>query len=182
MPLRNAFIFMSASLKRIEFTYQTKLYSIGTGAYYQIYNMLTVIEAAEALSRLGFKISNVDICSAVLGQGIPLRFEMLSVMPTIIVDRADSESRRRRLIETLKMQSSFINKNPTVICEGGRRRISEEFALMGRDARVTEIAEKGARKTLRQLISTLDENDTVIISGTSEYCEQITKITKEILM
>lgn len=182
MPLRNAFIFMSASLKRIEFTYQTKLYSIGTGAYYQIYNMLTVIEAAEALSRLGFRISNVDICSAVLGQGIPLRFEMLSVMPTIIVDRADSENRRRRLIETLKMQSSFISKNPTVICEGGRRRISEEFALMGRDAKVTEIAEKGARKTLRELISTLGENDTVIISGTSEYCEQISKITKEILM
>ena len=182
MPLRNSFIFMSASLKRVEFTYNTKLYSLGTGAYYQVYNLLTVIEAAEALTRLGFKISNVEICSAVLGQGIPLRFEAISVMPTIIVDRADTESRRRRLIETLKMQSGFISKKPVVICESNKRRIYEEFSLMGRDVKVSEIGENGARKAIKALLSELDEDDTVIILGSSAYCEQISKITKEILM
>ena len=182
MPLRNSFIFMSASLKRVEFTYNTRLYSLGTGAYYQVYNMLTVLEATEALSRLGFRIPSVDICSAVLGQGIPLRFESISVMPTIIVDRADTEGRRRRLIEALKMQSGFISKKPIVICEGEKRKIYEEFTLMGRDVKVSEMGKKGARKAIKALLSSLDENDTVVILGSSSYCEEIAKITKEILM
>lgn len=182
MPLRNSFIFMSASLKRIEFTYNTKQYSIGTGAYYQIYNLLTVIEAAEALTRLGFKIPSVEICSAVLGRGIPLRFEMLSVMPTVIIDRADSESKRRRLIETLKMQGAFSGTRPTVICESGKRKTAEEFSMMGLDATVTLLPEKDAKKAFRSLRAQLDENSVTIILGSSPYCEKISKIIKDSLM
>ena len=182
MPLRNSFIFMSASLKRIEFTYNTKLYSVGTGAYYQIYNLLTVIEATEALNRLGFKIPSVEVCSAVLSQGIPLRFEMLSVMPTIIIDRADSESKRRKLIETLKMQSAFVDAKPTVICESGKRKISEEFLMLGLDAAVTLVSEKDAKKAFRAIRSRLDENSVTIILGSSPYCEKISRIIKDSLM
>ncbi len=182
MPLRNAFIFMSASVKRIEFTYNGTVYSVGTGAYYQIYNLLTVIEAVEALNRLGFNIPSTEICSAVLGHGIPLRFEMISVMPTIIIDRADDENRRRRLIESLKILSTFISDKPTVICESGKRRLSEEFALMSRDISATEISAKTARKELRPILSGLNDSDTLIILGSSQYCEQMAKITKDILM
>lgn len=182
MPLRNAFIFMSASVKRIEFTYNGTVYSVGTGAYYQIYNLLTVIEAVEALNRLGFNIPSTEICSAILSQGIPLRFEIISVMPTIIIDRADDESRRRRLIESLKILNTFISDKPTVICESGKRKISEEFALMSHDITATEILLKTARKELRPMLSGLDDSDTIIILGSSQYCEQMAKITKDILM
>ena len=182
MPLRNSFIFMSASLKRIEFTYNTRLYSVGTGAYYQIYNLLTVIEATEALTRLGFKIPSVEVCSAVLGRGIPLRFEMLSVMPTVIIDRADSESKRRRLIETIKMQNAFVGAKPTVICEGEKRKIAEEFLMHGLDAEVTLLPEKDAKKALKELCPKLDEHSVTIILGSSAYCENLSKIIKDILM
>ena len=182
MPLRNAFIFMSASIKRIEFTYNGKVYSVGTGAYYQIYNFLTVIEAVGALNRLGFKIASTEICSAILGQGIPLRFETVSILPTIIIDRADSQIRQRRLIESLKILGSFINDRPTVICENSKRKISEEFALMNREATVIEISLKTARKELRPILSALSDDDTLIILGSSQYCEQMSKITKELLM
>lgn len=182
MPLRNAFIFMSASVKRIEFTYNGTVHSVGTGAYYQIYNLLTVIEAVEALNRLGFNIPSTEICSAVLSRGIPLRFEIISVMPTIIIDRADDENRRRRLIESLKILSTFTNDKPTVICESGKRKIAEEFALMSRDIATKEIPIKTARKELRSMLSGLSDSDTLIILGSSQYCEQMAKITKDILM
>ena len=175
MPLKNAFVFMTAAAKRIEFTYRGKFYTNGCGAYYQANNFITVLEAVEALRRLNVKIAGVDVCSAVLCDGIPLRFEIISIMPTIIIDRADTEEKCNALTESMKLIGCAAT--PTVVCEN-----ANEFTFTDYDVRLCEIPSNGFKKQLRGILPTLTEDDTVIIIGSSEYCENAAKLTKEILM
>ena len=182
MPLKNAFHFMASTVKRMDFTYRGIAHTVACGAIYQTDNLLTVFEATDALKRCGLKILGTDICSAVLGEGIPLRFEPISVMPAIIVDRADTKSRRAALISSLKKAEGFISKNPLVICEQKKRVIREDFIAVGFELNDVEIPIQSARKDLRPILKSLNESDTVIVLGSSKYCESIAKIIKEILM
>lgn len=182
MPLKNSFAFMSATAKHIEFTYGGKMYVNGCGAYYQANNMMTVLEAVDALKRGGVKIEGTDICSAVLSEGIPLRFEIISVMPTIIVDRADTEEKRSALIESMKRLGNGSSPQPTVICEKDGATVTEEFLNADYSAKLSEVGVKELKKHLKSEFSTLTEENTVIIIGSSEYCEAAAKLTREILM
>lgn len=182
LPLKNSFLHMRSSIKRTEFTYNGRVYLNGCGAYYQTDNMLTVIEATEALRRCGIKIAGTDICSAVLYEGIPLRFEIISIMPTIIVDRANTKERRKALIESLKKLEIHVPTTPTVICDEDRTGISDEFIAADYPAEVFEISIKEMKKHLREILPKLDEESTLIILGSSEYCEATTKLIREILM
>lgn len=182
IPIKNSFIFMRSAIKHMEFTYNGKIYSNGCGAYYQTYNMLTVLEATEALRRCGIKIPGTDICSAVLCEGVPLCFEIISIMPTIIVDRANTAKRRKALIESLKKLEGHISANPTVICEDNKKSIADEFIAADYHAEVHKIDVKEMKKHLRAIYPTLNENSTLIIIGSSEYCEHTAKLIREILM
>ena len=180
LPIKNSFIHMRSSIKRTEFTYNGNTYLNGCGAYYQVCNMLTVIEATQALKRSGIKIAGTDICSAVLYEGIPLRFEIISIMPTIIVDRADTKERRSALIESLKKLYGHISSKPTVICCKDKAEISSDLAAMDYAADVIEIDIDNTKKYLRDLCPSLTEESTVIVIGSSDYCDQASKIIKEI--
>ncbi|MBQ7294140.1 MAG: hypothetical protein IJW79_10425 [Clostridia bacterium] len=180
-PLKSAFCFSSISVKRMEFTYKTKLFTIGCGAYYQIKNLLTVLEAVEALRRSSFRINGTDICSAILSEGLPLRFESISVMPNVIIDRADNSTRRKALIDTITKLKDYLSSPPFVVCESECEKIREEFEAEYPDTKVFEVDSKIAKKSLKPLISSIAEENTVIVLGTSDYCEQMSKITKEIL-
>ena len=182
MPLKNAFLFMSATVKHAEFTYGGKVFTVGCGSYYQVQNMLTVLEAVAALKRCGLKIAGTDVCSAVLSEGIPLRFEVISILPTIIIDRADTKERRNALIESLKKLDSQISVSPIVICDGDRKNISEEFFAAGYRASLNEANTKELKKSLREILPNLDESSTLIILGSSKYCEEASKHTREFLM
>ena len=182
MPIKNSFCFMSSAVKHMEFTYRGTPYSSGCGAYYQTHNLLTVLEATEALRRLGIRITGTDICSAVLCEGIPLRFEIISVMPTIIVDRADTPDKRKAFLDTLKKLEGQISKTPTVICEKNSKSISDEFLSINLHAKSLETTEKELKKQLRSLCGELSEDSTLIVLGSSEYCETAAKLIKEALM
>lgn len=180
MPLRNAYLPMTSTIKRREFTYSGRFFAVGTGAEYQVYNLLTTLECAEALKRGGIKIAGTDICSAMLCEGLPLRFEMVSVMPTIVVDRADTQSKQRALFMSLDELSKQLSGKQTVICPENSDQVNELLASPG--ASVIAIPTKGARKAMRPILSGLCEDDILFIIGSSEYCEEMAKITKEILM
>lgn len=182
MPIKNSFLFMGSAIKHTKFTYNGTIHSNGCGAYYQIYNLLTVLEAAESLRRCGIKIAGTDVCSAVLCEGIPLRFEIISVMPTIIVDRADTDERRKALVGSLKTLGNQISSKPIVICDKESKKTDEEFLLADIHTKISEVSKKELKKHLRGVLPTLDESSTLIILGSSEYCEESAKLTKEILM
>ena len=103
-------------------------------------------------------------------------------MPTIIVDRADTDSRRMALLNALKNLEMFISKKPIVICERQKQVIQEDFTAFGFDVAVVEIPKQGTRKLLRPILKGLGESDTVIVLGSSAYCEHMAKIIREILM
>ena len=181
IPLKNAFLFMRVSTKRLYFTYEGKVYTLKTGAYYQAQNFLCAIKAIEALRRAGFKIDNVQIGASEINEGLPLRFEVISVLPTIIVDRADTAERRRHLTESIGKLDG-IRGDVSVICESGLKEIYDEFSILGLDPKGTEIPLKGSRNALKSFYRTVNEDSFIIIIGTSEYCEEISKHTKELFI
>ncbi len=181
IPLKNAFLFMRVSPKRLDFTYEGKVYTLKTGAYYQAQNFLCAIKAIEALRRSGFKIENVQMGASEINEGLPLRFEVISVLPTIIVDRADSTEKRKCLIESIgKLDGAFGDLN--VICETDSREIYEEFSALGQNIKIREIPIKDSRKALKAFYRDASEDSFMLIIGTSEYCEEISKHTKELFI
>ena len=182
MPLRNSFVPMVSAIKHSEFSYGGRTYCVGCGAGFQIENLLTVLEASEALKRCGFKIAGTDICQAVLSKGIPLCFETVAVMPTVIVDRADTKERRCALIESLKALKENISRSPFIISECDKEEISSEFLAEGFEPTVSECDLKALKKTLREHKAKLDTESTLLILGNTEFCESGAKLIREILM
>lgn len=181
IPLKNAFLFMRVSGKRLDFTYEGKVYTLKTGAYYQAQNFLCAIKAIEALRRAGFKIENSQVGATEINKGLPLRFEVISVLPTIIVDRADSHEKRKRLIESIgKLDGASNDLN--IICETSSREIYEEFSSLEQKVTVTKIPLKDSRKALKEFYRGINEESFIIILGTSSYCEEISKHTKELFI
>ena len=111
-----------------------------------------------------------------------MRFEIVSVTPTIIIDRADSKQRREALIETYKMLGDNLSASPTIICEDAADVIYDEFSAGGISPQVLEIKTNGMKKALRPILKGLSEQDTIIVLGSSCYCETVAKTTREILM
>lgn len=181
IPLKNAFLFMRVSTKRLDFTYEGKVYTLKTGAYYQAQNFLCTIKAIEALRRAGFKIDNIQVAASGINDSLPLRFEVISVLPTIIVDRADTAERRRQLIDSIGKLDG-IHGDVNVICEHDLKTIQDEFTILGSKLNGIEIPLKNARSMLKSFYRTVDESSFIIIIGTSEYCEEISKHTKELFI
>lgn len=84
----------------LKFKYGRDEYSTSLFAKYQANNASVVIEAAKALSRDGFDISDEDIKEGLASTGFPARFEALGASPAIILDGAHNADGMRVLAES----------------------------------------------------------------------------------
>lgn len=182
MPLKNSFDIVDSTLKRMDFIYKSKPFSANVGAYYQLYNILTVIEAVAALNRCGLNISDKNIGKAISQSRNPLCFEVISIMPTIIIDRANTKQRRAALFETLKELCGKIISNPEVICDNDATAVANELSKSDIVCRTSEVAPKDLKKSFKLRLCNLDQNASLIVIGSSEYCEAASNIIKDLLM
>lgn len=83
---------------------QNKTFSLNTSLLgrHQLLNAAVAINAAFAISELGYKISEEAIESGVIKARWPLRFEVVSNNPLVIIDGAHNEDGIRGLKKTLK--------------------------------------------------------------------------------
>lgn len=85
----------------LKFKYKRKEYATSLCAKYQANNAILVIEAAHALSRDGFDISDEAIKTGLATAKFPARFEVLGARPAIILDGAHNEDGMRVLAESV---------------------------------------------------------------------------------
>ena len=101
-------------------------------------------------------------------------------MPHIIIDAADTPNKQEALVASLSELKRQISKSPTVILETDNG-ASQRFSAGDFEPNVVILPTKGARKAMRGLLPPYSGDDVIVI-GSSEYCLEMTKIIKEILM
>ena len=108
VPLKKELKILHASFGGLDFVYKDRKYRTRLAASYQMNNAATVIEAAEALTRVGMNISKEDIYGGLAETWFPARFEVLGVSPTVIVDGAHNVHGIAALCESIDMVSDII--------------------------------------------------------------------------
>ncbi len=189
VPLKTELKMISASLGGLGFSYKGKNYSSKLSAYYQLFNAGTVIEACEALRRVGMDISEENIENGLAKTFFPGRFEVLGASPTFIVDGAHNEHGIKAFCESVSMISEAI-KGDTVFALGMLKDKNPENALAPfvelvkgeqiRTRRIITITPDSPRameaKELASLLSELLGEDVEVVS----ICES-GKVGKKIL-
>lgn len=113
MPTRSDISLISASLGGLHFTYKGKEYKTKFAAIYQLMNCATVLEAAEALSRIGMNLNYDSIYRGIWATFFPARFEVLGISPTVIVDGAHNEHGISALCDSIETVSSALSGRVT---------------------------------------------------------------------
>ena len=108
VPVKKELKMLHASFGGLDFTYRDKKYRTRLAASYQMNNAATVIETAEALTRVGMNISKEHISCGLAETWFPARFEVLGVSPTVIVDGAHNVHGIAALSESIEMVSDII--------------------------------------------------------------------------
>ena len=160
------------------FDYRGKTYAVPFSAEYHMSNALAAIETVYALRRTGVPLHSADVARGIAKARIPLRFEIISVSPTIIIDSAESESDITILRDSLAGISHLIGKRLTkLVPENFNTEICDGIFL---ESGFEEIATEklGSRmifKKLSAIISKLTENDVVLVLGSPEFTGNIKK-------
>lgn len=154
------------------FDYRGKTYSVPFCAEYHISNALATIETVYALRRTGMPLHSADVARGIAKARIPLRFDFISIAPSIIIDSAktaadiaavcDSLSKVRELLgdRIIKLVPEDFD---TSVCDGA-------FEAVGFiEAETVRLGQKAIFKKLSVLVSALTENDVLIVLGSPEF-------------
>lgn len=109
VPKKSDIRITKASFSELCFVYRGRRYVSRLSAAYQTINASVVIEACEALVRLGMRISYKDISDGISSAYFPARFEVISLSPVAVVDGAHNESGIKAFCDSLDMVSERIN-------------------------------------------------------------------------
>ena len=174
---------------------------VALAGIHQIYNAITVVEAAEALSRSGFSIGEDSIRYALANVKWPARFEILSGEPLVIFDGAHNINGIAKLTENV--EKYFMPKKPimlmgvmadkdygtmldmvmplcdrlyTVTPDNPRaldaERLAEEARARGAAAMATELT----RDALNSIIGELASDDVLLMMGSLYMYGDIKKL------
>ena len=105
------------NLFKTSFSYGNIEYSIRSFSPFQTINAITVIDAANALARLGLSITSANIVSGIEKTTFPYKCEAISLEPTIIVSCADTEGHIGSLAASIAQVSEHIKGDTFVAVE-----------------------------------------------------------------
>ena len=182
------------NLFKTVFFYEGEEYSIRSFSPYQTVNAITVIEAANALVRLGIPIKTTDIVNGIGKATFPYKCEALTLEPTIIVSSADNEERIGALAASIAQVSELITGNIFVAIDDGlsvnAQRIGSLFSTYGVEADQvvtisSELTPAKLKKRLTELASPIvsDEamSSALILIARKELVIKISEAVRQIL-
>lgn len=129
IPAKSDMNLSRISLGSLEFTYKNEFYRTGMCAAYQMINACTVIEAVEALRRVGMKIHKDSLLSGLGKAWLPARFEVMGIFPAFIIDGAHNQQGILAFCDSLEQVSSQIEGKVTFVM-GMLRDKNPEKALL----------------------------------------------------
>ena len=165
----------SFGLSGRSFEYRGKNYSLPSCAEYQLTNALVTIETVYALRRTGVALHSEDVARALRKARIPLKFEMLSLFPSIIVDCPQATQNAISFCESLGKISSLISKEVILVCEPENNAVpSELLESYGFNVKetITPVTEK-EDKQAAIIASKLKSEETMIIIGSLAFAGRV---------
>ncbi len=199
-PIRSSLKIKQLSLTGTRFSYQNKDYRLSLCGRFQCINAITVIEAIKVLRRHGYKISDEAELLGMSDVKIRSRFEVLAVHPTIIADSTHrleavetvceslfdfSEVTGRRVKLCLPTDKTLTEKYMEMLYSRGYT-ISELYTI-SQDPAIelsTEIkatAFSTPKTAVKQMLSSLERDEILLISGRNSFTDVIRLEVKRIL-
>lgn len=175
VPAHGELTQISAGLSEKSFEYRGKKYSVPYCAEYQLLNALTAIETVYSLRRTGVALHSADVARGIAKARVPLRFEVFSVFPTIIIDCPSTHGDALAFCESLKGIESSIGKKVVLVAKSEDFCVNEEllskynFSVIEKLTPVKESEDKALAK--RSL--SLKDDEIMLVLGTPSFCGRI---------
>ncbi len=178
VPAHGELSLKEAGLGGRVFDYRGKTYSVPFCAEYHMSNALAAIETVYSLRRTGMPLHSADVARGIAKARIPLRFDFLSVAPAIIIDSAESASDVGVVFDSLSKVRDLLGTRVTKI-------VPEDFdegvfagiiAPLGfTEGETVKLGTKALSKKLSALVSTLTDDDVLLVLGSPEFTGNIKK-------
>lgn len=175
VPARTELTINEATIGGKRFEYRGKQYSVGFSAEYHLFNTLTVIETIYALRRTGVELHGAEVASGLARAKIPLRFEFISVSPSIILDCADSPSDVKALCGSMLKLNNHIGNKIIIVTDSNDSPVTDSeleahgFSVIERHI----LASESDEKSKLNIIDRLTPDRTLLIVGGPSFVDRV---------
>lgn len=108
LPIYSELCIIKINLFKTCFSYGGVDYSVRSFSPCQTVNAITVIEAANALVRVGMNLSAENIVNGIASAILPYKCEAVSLEPAIIISNASTDERFQSLVASIAQVNEFI--------------------------------------------------------------------------
>ncbi len=170
VPARGELKLVRSGLGSRSFEYRGKEYSVPFCAEYQLRNALAAIETVYALRRTGVALHSADVARGISRARIPLRFEVFSVAPAVIIDTADVGV----LCESLAAIADMIGRKLVVVSDCDMDSLHESLNERGFEIieRFTPATRSDDRRVAERMTK-LSADETMLILGPITFTGRI---------
>ena len=163
---------VSTGLSERIFEYRGKRYSVPYCAEYQLLNALTAIETVYSLRRTGVPLHSADVAKGIAKARIPLKFEIFSAFPAIILDCPSTHNDALAFCESLQAISASVAKNAVLVTPSKdfcvTKELLEQYGFSFTDQLCpTKEAED---KVVAQRALSLANDEILLILGPPSFC------------
>ena len=194
LPIYSDLEITKINLFKTCFSYGGTDYSIRAFSPCQTVNAITVIEAANALIRLGVNIAETNIVNGIAAATFPYKCEAISLEPTIIVCNASTEERFQSLIASVAQVKELIKGNVFISidenCSIDTERLLSSLVSCGVEPKAVSkisrsLTSSKMSKEMRAIISPLltDENmsSALILIAEKDFAPHISDVVRKVL-
>ena len=184
VPAHGELALNDTGLRGMSFEYRGKTYTVPFCANYHMANALTSIEAIYALRRNGIALHSADVVRGIAKARIPLRFDFVSISPTIVIDCARTESDLSVLCESLFAFKESIGERIVPVLDNDSNVARLRHELENRNFKCAEpviLSGKGVTKQLSAALSAIGDGDILLVTGSPEFSGKTKKEIQRIL-
>ena len=183
VPAHGELTQISAGLSSRSFEYRGKKYSVPYCAEYQLLNALTAIETVYSLRRTGVALHSADVARGIAKARIPLRFEVFSAFPTIIIDCPLTSSDALAFCESLKGIEASVGKKVVLVTESNDFCVSSSLlSQYGFSVFDTLTSSNGSEdKAVAKRAASLKDDETMLVLGAPSFCGRIKNAISKIM-
>ena len=173
-----------------DFSYKGKEYKIGLCGKFQISNAIFVLELLDRLSTRGYGLSEEQIVKGLRSTKIPAKFEVLSIMPTIIADSTHSEVAISTVCESMSEFRNTIGSKVRLCLPDGDivdkyiRTLSEQnydiSKIIVATTEASNVSENNkivycfkTKEIIKKILEGLDKDEILLISGPSAFTLEV---------
>ncbi len=173
-----------------EFSYKDRDYKIALCGKFQISNSIFVLELIDRLASRGYPLSEEQIYNGLKNTKIPAKFEILSIMPTIIADSTHSEVAITTVCESMSDFRSMIGSKVRLCLPDGiivdkyLKVLTEQnydvkkIIVAASDAgeslqRDKFIYCKKTKELIKRMLENLESDEILLISGPSAFTLEV---------